>query len=228
MRIIILFLSLICLAQSINCNAAGIQIGRTRIVYDAKAKEVALTLVNKEQELPWLIQSWTDTGDSKTRGPFIVTPPLFRLDAQKEQSLRITWDGTPLATDRESLFYMNVRTIPAVAKEAEHKNTLRLIYKTRLKMFWRPEGLTGTPHESCKNLQFRQAGNQIEVTNKGEFFSVFDSLSVGTTTIKQADMIAPKSTVTLPSPNSKPGATVKWRCITDYGTASAQNMTPLT
>ena len=135
MRKSIIFSYLLAALSLADCQAAGIQIGRTRVIYEAKSREVALTLVNKEQELPWLVQSWTDNGDEKTRGPFIITPPLFRLDPQKEQSLRITWTGAPLPTDRESLFYLNVRTIPATAKEEQQKNKLRLIYKTRLKMF---------------------------------------------------------------------------------------------
>jgi len=33
-------------------HAAGVQIGRTRIIYEADKKEVSLPLVNKEKELP--------------------------------------------------------------------------------------------------------------------------------------------------------------------------------
>ena len=117
MRTSLLFLLCLPVITSSFCHAAGIQIGRTRIIYDAAKKEVALPLTNSEKELPWLIQTWTDTGDGKTRGPFIVTPPLFRLDPQKEQSLRITWNGSPLPKDKESLFYLNVRTVPATAAE---------------------------------------------------------------------------------------------------------------
>lgn len=143
---------------SMFCHAAGVQIGRTRIIYDAAKKEVSLPLQNNEKELPWLIQSWTDTGDGKTRGPFIVTPPLFRLDAQKEQSLRITWNGTPLPTDKETLFYLNVRTVPATSADDEDKNVLRLIYKTRLKLFWRPTGLVARrqkPVNACASSAAR-------------------------------------------------------------------------
>ncbi|WP_312311482.1 molecular chaperone [Atlantibacter sp.] len=227
MRIIILFFYLIALMPMFNCQAAGIQIGRTRIIYEEKAKEVALTLVNKEQDLPWLVQSWTDNGDEKTRGPFIITPPLFRLDPQKEQSLRITWNGVPLPTDRESLFYLNVRTIPATAKEDETKNKLRLIYKTRLKMFWRPKSLKGTPGETCQNLRFRLMGTQLQIINDGDFYSVFDSLSVGAVPVKKADMVAPKSTATIPVAAKTVGNTVTWRCITDFGNASTPNTAPL-
>ncbi len=213
------FLCLPVIASTL-CHAAGVQIGRTRIIYDAAKKEVSLPLQNNEKELPWLIQSWTDTGDGKTRGPFIVTPPLFRLDAQKEQSLRITWNGTPLSTDKETLFYLNVRTVPATSADDDGKNVLRLIYKTRLKLFWRPTGLAGTPSETCKNLRFARHAGQLTVINDGAFYSVFDSLSIGTKKIEKADMVGPTSRIMLPLPDSAQSANVSWRCITDYGNAS--------
>lgn len=221
--------SLLCLPLIfiVESHAAGIQIGRTRLIYDASKKEISLPLVNSEKELPWLIQSWTDTGDGKTRGPFIVTPPLFRLDAQKEQSLRIAWNGTSLPKDRESLFYINVRTIPATAKDEDNKNVLRLIYKTRLKLFWRPEGLPESPTETCKNLRFTRSGKQLTIINDGAFYSVFDNLQLGGTKLEKADLIAPKSRVELAVAESITRQDVSWRCITDYGSASDKYMTSL-
>ncbi|HDR2622512.1 TPA: molecular chaperone [Enterobacter chuandaensis] len=220
MRISLKVILCIPVIASTLCHATGVQIGRTRIIYDAAKKEVALPLQNKDNELPWLIQSWTDTGDGKTRGPFIVTPPLFRLDPQKEQSLRITWNGTTLPEDKESLFYMNVRTVPATATDEDNKNVLRLIYKTRLKMFWRPAGLSGTAAETCKNLRFVRHGVQLTAINEGAFYSVFDSLSLGATKVEKADMVGPKSSVAIPLPDTAQGTHVTWRCITDYGNAS--------
>lgn len=209
-------------------HAAGIQVERTRIIYDASKKEAALTLTNTEKELPWLIQSWTDTGDGKTRGPFIVTPPLFRLDPQKEQNLRITWSGKALPTDRESLFYMNVRTIPAIATDDSTKNVLRLIYKTRLKLFWRPVGLKDAPVEACKHLQFSQRNGQISITNSGEYYSVFDTLRVNGKSVTAVEMVAPKASNTFPLANATVGSKVAWRCITDYGNATAEFTASLT
>lgn len=208
-------------------HAEGIQIGRTRLIYDATKKEISLPLVNNDSILPWLIQSWTDTGDGKTRGPFIVTPPLFRLDPQKEQSLRIAWNGTALPDNKESLFYMNVRTIPATAKEDDDKNVLRLIYKTRLKLFWRPAGLAGTPVETCKNLRFSLNGRQLTVSNQGAFHITFDSLQLGTTRIDKADMVSPQSNTLILVPENTTGTLVSWRCITDYGNASDKFSTTL-
>ncbi|WP_449554159.1 fimbrial biogenesis chaperone [Lelliottia amnigena] len=222
MRIFVLFLLCIPVISTSFCHAAGIQIGRTRIVYEAGKKEISLPLVNKDSSLPWLVQSWTDTGDGKTRGPFIVTPPLFRLDPEKEQSLRIAWNGATLPENKESLFYMNIRTIPATAKEDDQKNVLRLIYKTRLKLFWRPEGLKGTPNETCQQLRFTRSGKMLTVVNSGDFYSIFDNLRLGNTKIVSADQVSPQSSVILPVPDGATGTSVTWRCITDYGNASAQ------
>lgn len=140
MRISSLLLLCIPVITSTISHAAGIQIGRTRIIYEAGKKEIALPLVNKDHSLPWLVQSWTDTGDGKTRGPFIVTPPLFRLDPEKEQSLRIAWNGAALPENKESLFYMNIRTIPATAKEDDDKKRPALNLQNTTETLLAPQG----------------------------------------------------------------------------------------
>jgi len=92
--------------------AGGIIVGRTRVIYDADKREATLSVKNNADNNPFLIQSWVDAGGEKTRGPFIITPPLFRLNAQQESNLRISYNGSVLPTDRESVFYINVKAIP--------------------------------------------------------------------------------------------------------------------
>lgn len=208
MRSVIMLTLLVPVFYSHISPASGIQVGRTRIIYEAGKKEVSLPLTNTDSEPPWLIQSWTDTGSEKTRGPFIVTPPLFRLDPQKEQSLRIAWNGTALPENKESLFYMNVRTIPASAKEDEGKNVLRLIYKTRLKLFWRPKQLMGSQAESCEKLQFMRLGKTLQINNQHAYYTVFDSVHLGTTSLRTIDMVAPFSTGTFTLPANATGSKV--------------------
>lgn len=48
------------------------------------------------------IQSVLDLADNKS--PFIVTPPLFRLDAGDSNDLRVLLTPAQLPNDRESLF----------------------------------------------------------------------------------------------------------------------------
>ena len=40
------------IASSTLANAEGIQLGRTRVIYDANKKEASLPLINSEKEIP--------------------------------------------------------------------------------------------------------------------------------------------------------------------------------
>lgn len=92
--------------------AGGILVGRTRVIYHADKKEASLPLSNKSEVNPYLIQSWIDSSDGKTRGPFVVTPPLFRLNAQEDNSLRISYTAGNLPKDRESVFILISELFP--------------------------------------------------------------------------------------------------------------------
>ena len=152
-RLITLF-TLALIASSTAANAEGIQLGRTRVIYDANKKEASLPLINSEKELPWLIQSWVMNADNKTRAPFIITPPLFRLDPKSEQTLRIMKSENITQTNVESLYYLIVRMIPASDRQNQQSNVLNIIYKTQIKLFYLPKGLEGSADDACKNLHF--------------------------------------------------------------------------
>ncbi|HAT1572193.1 MAG: molecular chaperone [Kluyvera cryocrescens] len=214
-RLITLF-TLALIASSTAANAEGIQLGRTRVIYDANKKEASLPLINSEKELPWLIQSWVMNADNKTRAPFIITPPLFRLDPKSEQTLRIMKSENITQTNVESLYYLIVRMIPASDRQNQQSNVLNIIYKTQIKLFYRPKGLEGSADDACKNLHFSQSGKQLTIENTSHFYTVFSSLTLGSSKV-QADMVAPQSSVTLPLNAPIATSSASWHCINDYG-----------
>ncbi|WP_432700248.1 fimbrial biogenesis chaperone [Kluyvera cryocrescens] len=214
-RLITLF-TLALIASSTAANAEGIQLGRTRVIYDANKKEASLPLINSEKELPWLIQSWVMNADNKTRAPFIITPPLFRLDPKSEQTLRIMKSENITQTNVESLYYLIVRMIPASDRQNQQSNVLNIIYKTQIKLFYRPKGLEGSAEDACKNLHFSQSGKQLTIENTSHFYTVFSSLTLGSSKV-QADMVAPQSSVTLPLNAHIATSSASWHCINDYG-----------
>ncbi|WP_348253599.1 fimbria/pilus periplasmic chaperone, partial [Salmonella enterica] len=67
---------------------------------------------------------------------FVITPQVSRIDPQKGQWLRITYMGTTLPQDRESLFWFTVLEIPpkSKAKQGESLNQLHLAFRTRIKL----------------------------------------------------------------------------------------------
>lgn len=146
---------------------ADIVISGTRIVYPASSKDVIVNLDNRGNK-PLLVQTWLDDGrdgvdPQELKLPFVITPPVSRIDPQKGQSLRITYMGSALPQDRESLFWFNVLEIPpkSKAKEGESLNQLQLAFRTRIKLFFRPDGLKGTPGDAVANLKWSQKKKAI-------------------------------------------------------------------
>lgn len=107
-----------CLTGVINSVQAGVLIGGTRVIYDGAKKEAAISVTNEDKDAPYLIQSWVDNFDTHNANkvPFMITPPLFRLDGGKESSLRILFTGNKLPQDHESIYWLNIKSIPSSQK----------------------------------------------------------------------------------------------------------------
>ncbi|WER47478.1 fimbria/pilus periplasmic chaperone [Cupriavidus sp. WKF15] len=139
---------------------ASVVIAGTRVIYNARDREVTVKLTN-EGPMPALVQSWLDNGDSTAAPtgisvPFMLTPPIARIDAGKGQSLRIVYTGEPLPEDRESVFWLNVLEIPPKpSAEEAGPNKLQLAFRSRIKFFYRPAGLKGEAGEAPAKLAWR-------------------------------------------------------------------------
>ena len=163
--------------------SAGIQLAGTRVIYPAAKREVTLALTNNATT-PRLIQAWMDNGDPDRQPaaavPFIVTPPVFRLDPGKGQTLRILFTGGAVPADRESVFWLNVLEIPP--RTAEKESQIQFPTRTRIKVFYRPKGLTGSVKEADETLRWRlvnDAGqSRLECENPSAFNVSFARLSL--------------------------------------------------
>lgn len=129
---------------------AGISLSATRIIFDGNNKEASVTVRNGGKDV--LIQSWVDNNDAKRSVPFSVTPPLVRMFAQGQQLLRVLYEGAGMPSDKESVIWLNVQEIPQAAPGA---NTLQLAVRQRIKIFFRPAGLTGNALIAPSELQWQ-------------------------------------------------------------------------
>ena len=217
----ILVLSMLLGGWVSQCLAGGIVLERTRVIYDAGKKEAALPVANRSENLPYLLQSWVDNAQGTARGPFIITPPLFRLDSGSDSSLRIIKSSENSINNKESLFFINVRAIPAKSQSADSDNNmLTLVFKTRIKLFYRPANLTGKPYDAYKSLQYKYSNNKLDIYNPSAYHVVFAGIALGKTDLtSKIDYIAPGEHKQIEVPASA-GKTVQWAAINDYGGAT--------
>lgn len=150
---------------------ADIVISGTRIIYPQSSKDVVVGLENRGNK-PLLVQTWLDDGrddvnPQELKLPFVITPPVSRIDPKKGQSLRITYMGKSLPQDRETLYWFNVLEIPPKSKAAngENLNQLQLAFRTRIKFIFRPDGLKGNPLDAAANVTWSQKkeGNTVQL-----------------------------------------------------------------
>lgn len=195
-------LGLLCL---LACNAmADIVVDRTRILYPAVAREVSVNLTNPA-DTPRVVQAWIDSGDARVAPeysdvPFSVTPPILRIEPGKGQALRIAFhpaQGQGVATDRESVYWLNVLSI----RPTPSGNHLNLAFRTRIKLFLRPETLRTPPMP----LQWRVLSRsplQLQARNDSAYHVTLSQVTwrVGGAEYRNDDppMIPPKTAWLLP------------------------------
>lgn len=135
----------ILLLASVGAVDAAAVITGTRIVFPSNEREVTIRLTNEGRE-PGLVQVWLDDGDQhatpdKISVPFVLTPPLFRIDPSKGQSVRMLYNGQPLPQDRESLFWFNLLEVAPKPEDDPDLNYMQMAFRTRIKVFFRPKTL---------------------------------------------------------------------------------------
>ncbi|PSS47269.1 long polar fimbrial chaperone LpfB [Enterobacter sp. FS01] len=195
---------------------AGVIVGGTRLIYDGSKKESSLSVTNPDK-VPYLVQSWVDTTTgSAEKAPFMVTPPLFRLDAGQQNVLRVVRAGGNLPGDRESMYWMNIKAIPA-ADVTRNQNTLQIAVKNRIKLIFRPTGLKGVPEDVADKLTWQRSGDSLQVTNPTPFYMNFMQISVAGKALKNVTWVAPESTAKFALPAGVSGGSVSWKIISDYG-----------
>ncbi|PVZ12670.1 MULTISPECIES: molecular chaperone [unclassified Pseudomonas] len=205
-----------------SASNASVTVGATRLIYDGAQNEANLTVSNRADDAPYLVQSWVSSyasGSEAAVDDFIVTPPLFRLDPNKENILRVIFAGAAdVPRDRESLFLMNVKAIPAISDAQRDKNVLQIALKTTIKLFYRPAGLKGSPKAAVAGLRWRAEGGRLYVDNPSAFHVVVSELKVNGQALKQQiEVLKPGEQRSLPA-NTKPGDQITLAYIDDYGT----------
>ncbi|WON77480.1 fimbria/pilus periplasmic chaperone [Serratia sp. UGAL515B_01] len=218
---------------------ASMTISGTRVIFPGSEKEV-LVRTNNKGTTPALVQVWVDDGDTNpnldnVKTPFVVTPPVYRVEPGKGQSVRMIYNGMALPQDRESLFFFNMLEIPPKAKDADQGQKLELAFRTRIKIFYRPTGIEESSSENERDklkwevVSDAQRGIGFKVTNPTAYYFSFDSVIVmsdGRKITLNSDMVPPIGSKVLYPAQKLTGAvsSLEFKLINDYGAVIAEKL----
>lgn len=208
----------------------GLSLDQTRVVFEGDAKSTKVTLSNQSERV-YLVNSrvlMTPDGSEKSTAvlPFMVTPPLFRLEKESRNTVLISRNSTSaLPTDRESVFYLSFLAIPSVKKGTEGvmdegSTTTQVSFgiRTLIKLFYRPTGFSMPVSAAPEKLTFVQQGMQLQVTNPTPYYQTLAQLTLNGQPInvrEQGAMIAPFSTQTYQV--KVQAHDIHWSVINDFG-----------
>lgn len=117
--------------------------------------------------------------------PFVILPPLRRLDGEGRVALRIRQVGGALPTDRETAVIVSVRAIPSQEKKEGDSSSgadsrVLIALRMNMRLFWRPVGLASPDAKKiASSLTFTRKGNTLEVSNPTPWFVHFSTLRAG-------------------------------------------------
>ncbi|WP_242891666.1 fimbrial biogenesis chaperone [Stenotrophomonas maltophilia] len=217
-----------------SAASAGVVIEGTRVIFNEGMAEATLRVGNPGTA-PVLLQSWVDTLEeaatpTTTKAPFVLLPPISRVEAGKSQVLRMKLAAGELPRDQESAFWLNVLEVPAIKIEKEQiDGYLQVTVRNRLKIFYRPKGLSASgAGKAPAGVQWSVVphGNGVALQAKNDsayHVNMVKAWLVEGNKESEAEgmqMLLPYSSTTfkVPGPVRMPAnATLKVRYINDFG-----------
>lgn len=204
----------------------SVGLGATRIIYDPSSVGATIS-VNNPNDYPVLVQSKVSDATRQGGAPFVVTPPLFRLDAHQQSNLRVIMTGDVAAKDRETLYWMCATGIPpeqgdewAKGDNKHAADTAFVNVKIKasqcIKVLVRPPVIKGGPDQEATSVTWTVEGGKLKATNPTPYYMNLISLNVDGQNISQPELIAPMSSTTY-SLNGKQARKINWKIVNDFG-----------
>lgn len=224
---IMMLSSLILFFNSAIATERGISLSQTRVIFDGNLKNAKIT-INNQSERVYLVKSSVQVTPEKEviseNIPFMVTPPLFRLERNSRNTvLIIANDVSSLATDRETVFYLSFLAIPSVNKIDQDKNDVlqsqvSIGIRSVIKLFYRPNGLNYPINSAPGDLIFKKVNDQLRIENPTPYHINLAQLKIDNKLFdlrEKSTMLAPYSTQEYSLKGNV--RQVSWSVITDHG-----------
>lgn len=214
--------------------ADGFGIDASRLIYPQGADSISVSVRNTTTSQPYLVQARVSRAQASYQpAPFIVRPPIFRLEPGTTNLLRISAQNTNAPTDRESLFYFHASAVPASNAPTDQYGTGKVHGVTQfgvgsiIKLFYRPSALPSTSREAQENLKFSRVASGIKAENTSPYFISFASIQVGGQNIR---LDTPEKLTMAPFSHqvfttSATRGDVRWQTINDEGAVNAFTQT---
>lgn len=167
----------------------GLTLGGTRVIYNEGSSSISFWIKNKK-EYPILVQSQVFNEDKESKAPFIVTPPLLRMDSNIRTRLKIISTSKSFKENVESLYWFCVKGIPPknddLDDEKKIKSTslnINIITNSCIKLIYRPKNIEHSITETIDKLSLSRQGSHIVIKNQSPSYVNISNIKSGSQNI---------------------------------------------
>ena len=200
-------------------NADGISLNQSRIIYSENDKSQMVQVHNGTNQ-PILVQaSILKEVDGNAVDAFIISPPLFRVDSESEFAMRVMPNNIGnLPKDRESIFYLKTRAIPATKKAEGEKEITSIVFVTAfvIKLIYRPSDINEPKKSDYAKVNVVKNGTQWQFDNPTPYYMTVVGLNIDGKTNSESFLIKPFDKYLINSSINNPSS-VSWYFVNDYG-----------
>ena len=215
-----IFLSLFCLSPFfVNAShTGGVSLAPTRVILN-EGKGSSIQFNNKTTD-DLLLRAWvSDYNKSDKLNNFVISPPLYRIKSKENIQFRINLVSDKLPRNRESVFHINVLSIPPMVS----KTQLQFAINSRVKLFYRPYEIAEKYNDEkvISELSVVGGNSEVIIKNPSDFHVTLDSVMVNSQRVSGVIdfMIAPHSDIHIPFKNPK---VISYRVIKDNGSKTKE------
>ena len=203
--------------------ADGLSLAHTRLIME-NGETSAATIFNNASQTLFLTRAVVTTFDGRPASEdFVVTPPVAFCPPGKQTRFQVALiHPERYPKDRESLFYFETQAAPG--SYDDKTNTLEISYGFRIKLFYRPQGVTDNIADASENLEWTLKKGILTVRNPSKLHVTIVTVGVGSAYQKLQDgVLAPGASRAFKLKREQPeDVLIRWATIDDYGSVLQQ------
>ena len=173
----------------VHASSGGFQLDRSRIVFQDGKTSVSYGVTN-HYDSPALASAVVTNFDGTPTSSFAVSPSIYQIPANTTSRGQIVL-LEQLPQDRETVFWLNVKTI--LANKNAEENSIEFALAQRIKLFYRPKGLDEKCSGAAEKLRWEKSSNGVKVVNPSKVSMSIVNLKSGATSYPINDVVMPLS-----------------------------------
>ncbi|SUC00962.1 fimbrial chaperone [Proteus vulgaris] len=197
----------------------SIEINKDKFIFIESNNQEIIEIKNNTNS-DYFIQSWISYYDENNDDelPFMITPPLFKIEKDENYSLKIFKTDEIEKKDRETLYRINIKRIPVLSDSDESKNLLHISMNSVYNLIYRPISIEENAKDAYNKIEFlKNKSNEFIIKNPTPYFITLLNVSCNDVLlINKSKTIPPFKEYNTKNKIKKDGL-IKWKTIDQFG-----------